>query len=283
MVSMNVIAVIVTHDPELDRFRLVLDRVSGQVGRVIIVDNDSRGKGVLRGLCGGFGNCDFIEVGFNSGVAHALRVGVNYASKYKPGWLLFLDDDTVPMGNAVGKVLGLINNLPRFVLDRVGAVLMGSVDGDCGVREVRYGIFSGTLIRADVAARVYCRDDFFLDQADFDMYSRIRELGYLTLGINCRLVDHRLGMRRWVPIISNIFHRSVSYEPPWRYYYIIRNSTRLLLEGRMDFAFYMRQLIDLGVRILLADGPWKLIKPLGLGIIHAILNELGYVESRVFT
>ena len=131
-----------------------------------------------------------------------MRVGVNYASKYKPDWLLFLDDDTVPMDNAVGRVLGLINNLPRFVLDRVGAVLMGSVDGDCGIGEVRYGVFSGTLVRADVAVRVCCRDDFFLDQADHDMYSRIRELGYITLGINCRLVNHRLGTMR----LSKILH-----------------------------------------------------------------------------
>jgi hypothetical protein len=66
MVSMGVVAVIMPHDPELGRFRLVPDRASGQVGRVIIVDNDSRSKGVLRDLCGGFGNCDFVEVGFNS-------------------------------------------------------------------------------------------------------------------------------------------------------------------------------------------------------------------------
>jgi len=85
------------------------------------------------------------------------------------------------MDNAVDRVLGLINNLPRFVLDRVGAVLLSSADGDCGIGEIRYGVFSGTLIRADVAARVCCRDDFFLDQADHDMYSRIRELGYFTL------------------------------------------------------------------------------------------------------
>ena len=108
-----------------------------------------------------------------------MRVGVNYATD----WLLFLDDDAVPMGNAVGRVLGLINNLPGFVLDRVGAVLMGSVDGDCGIGEVRYGVFSGTLVRADVAVGVCCRDDFFLDQADHDMYSRIRGLGYITLGV----------------------------------------------------------------------------------------------------
>jgi hypothetical protein len=63
---MSIVTVIVIHDPGLDRFRLVLDRVSGQVGRVIIVDDDSRSEGVLRDLCGGVGNCDFVEVGFNS-------------------------------------------------------------------------------------------------------------------------------------------------------------------------------------------------------------------------
>jgi len=31
-------------------------------------------------------------------------------------------------------------------------VLMGSVYGDCGISEVRYGIFSGALIKADVVA-----------------------------------------------------------------------------------------------------------------------------------
>jgi len=89
---------------------------------------------------------------------------------------------------------------------------MGSVDGDCGIGEVRYGIFSGTLIRADVAFRVCCRDDFFLDQADFDMYSRIRKPGYFTLSVNCKLVDHRLGTVRW----SKILHKLIDYEPPWR-------------------------------------------------------------------
>jgi len=115
---MSVIAIIVSHDPELDRFRLVLDQASKQVGRVVVVDNGSKTKDILRDLCNSVGNCDFVEVCFNSGVARALRVGVNYAIKYGPDWLLLLDDDTVLMSNAVGKVLGLINNLPRFVLDR---------------------------------------------------------------------------------------------------------------------------------------------------------------------
>jgi GT2 family glycosyltransferase len=60
-------------------------------------------------LCDGVGNCDFIEVCFNSGVAHALRVCVDYAIKYGPDCLLLLDDDTVAMSNAVGE-LGYIDS-----------------------------------------------------------------------------------------------------------------------------------------------------------------------------
>jgi rhamnosyltransferase len=277
---MSIAAIIVTYNPELSRFKHVLNQASKQVNHVIVVDNASKNKNIIRNLCNETSNCNFVEIGFNSGVAHALRVGINYAimQRYKPDWLLLLDDDTVPMDNAVSRVLDLLGNLPRFIWDRVGAVLLSSADGDCSIGKNRYGIFSGTLIRADIAARVCCRDGFFLDQADYDMYSRIRELEYLTLSINCKLIDHRLGTVRW----SKILHKLINYEPPWRYYYIVRNSTRLLIEGRIGFTIYRRQLISWGIRILLVDGPWKLIKPLGLGVIHAVLNELGYIEPSTF-
>jgi len=142
------------------------------------------------------------------------------------------------MDNAVDRALGLIQNY-RNLSSRIGAVLLGSHDGDCSIGEVKYGVFSGTLIRADVAAKVCCRDEFFMDQADFDMYSRIRELGYLTLGIKCKLIDHKLGTRRWVPMLR----RYVPYEPPWRYYYIVRNSTKLIFEHKMDIITYINQLL----------------------------------------
>jgi rhamnosyltransferase len=200
---MNITAIIVTYNPELSRFRHVFNQASKQVNHVIIVDNGSKAKDILRKLCNEANNCHFVEIGFNSGVAHALRIGINYASRYGADWLLFLDDDTILTINAVVKALDLISNLPRFVLDRVGAMLLSSADGDCSISEVKYGIFSGTLIRADIAARVCCRDDFFLDQADHDMYSRIRELGYLTLSIDCRLIDHRLGTVRWSKYYKN--------------------------------------------------------------------------------
>lgn len=161
------------------------------------------------------------------------------------------------------RALGLNQNY-RNLSSKIGAVLLGSHDGDCSIGEVKYGVFLGTLIRADVAAKVCCRDEFFMDQADFDMYSRIRELGYLTLGIKCKLIDHKLGTRRWVPMLR----RYVDYELPWRYYYIVRNSTNII------------QLLHWGKGILLVDGPRKLVKSFRLGIIHALLNERGYIGSE---
>ena len=220
---MYIVAIVVMHNPDLERFRIVIDQVSKQVNRVLMIDNDSKDRDKLRDFCRTAGNCDFVEVGFNSGVAHALRRGISYANRYAPDWLLFLDDDTILMDNAVDRALGLIQNY-RNLSSRIGAVLLGSHDGNCGIGEVKYGVFSGTLIRANVAARVCCRDEFFMDQADHDMYSRIRELGYLTLGIKCKLIDHKLGTKRWVPVLR----RYVAYEPPWRYYYIVRDSTVII-------------------------------------------------------
>jgi hypothetical protein len=48
----------------------------------------------------------------------------------------------------------------------------------------------------------------------------------------------------------------------------------------MDIITYVIQLLHWGKGILLVDGPRKLIKSFGLGIIRAILDELGYIGSK---
>jgi rhamnosyltransferase len=278
----DVAAIIVTYNPKLARFRNVLNSAANQVKHVVIVDNGSVNNHLIKSLCEELHNCIFIEVGSNSGIAHALKIGVQTVSKYNPEWILLLDDDTILLNNALNKAVDIINSLPSRVIQRIGAVLLGSSGFTCKVRECRYGVFSGTLIRTEIALRACCRDDFFLDQADHDMYSRIRGLGLITLIIECKLVDHKLGRQMWIPIISHRLHKPVSYEPPWRYYYIVRNSTRLLVEGKMDVVFYINQLIYWGIRILLKDGIRAFIKPLALGLVHGLVNSLGYLNPEVF-
>jgi rhamnosyltransferase len=102
----KVAALIVAHNPDYTTFALVLGSVARQVDRVIIVDNGSDNRSSLEDLCKKLSNCEFIEVGFNSGVAHALKVGARHAAiKHHPEWLLFLDDDTVVLNDALNKSL----------------------------------------------------------------------------------------------------------------------------------------------------------------------------------
>jgi rhamnosyltransferase len=278
---MNIVAIIVTFNPDQKRFIKVFYSAITQVDRIIIVDNNSHNKDFIKSLCNSQNNCEFIEIGFNSGVAHALRFGVNYAKKYNTKWLLFLDDDTILLENAVIKAMMIISDLPEAIKQRIGAVLLTFKEGNCDINEIKYGIFAGSLVKSEIAIKTCCRDEFFLDSADHDMYSRIRELRYLTLTISCKLVDHKLGKIMWIPVVSNILCRPTYYEPPWRYYYIVRNSTRLLIEGRIDSLFYIRQIIDWGIKIIFVDGFKKFIKPFGLGLLHALLNELGHLDTEI--
>jgi len=53
-------------------------------------------------------------------------------------------------------------------------------------------------------------------------------------------------------------------------------------EHKMDIITYINQLLHWSKGILLVDGPRKLVKSFGLGIIHALLDELGYIDSKYF-
>ena len=63
-------------------------------------------------------------------------------------------------------VMRIIEGLPRNVRERISIVGLGYMVGDCRAYSIRHSIFSGSLVRADVALRACCRFDFFLDQVD---------------------------------------------------------------------------------------------------------------------
>lgn len=280
---MKIAAVVVTHNPEPSRFIKVFNSVTNQVNGIVIVDNNSTNRKLVESLCNKVNKCLFIGMRFNSGIAYALRMGINRAVNcFDCEWVLLLDDDTVLLEGAIRKAFEIYENMPSSLRDRIGLLALTSVNGDCRVQEIVYGIFSGSIVKSEVAAKACCRDNFFLDQADFDFYARVRELGYLTLSIRCKLVDHKLGETIWIPIISNIVGRPLPYEPPWRFYYLVRNSTILLRESKMDFHFYINQLVSWGAKILFRDGVLKAVKPLCLGLFHALLKREGFLDPMVF-
>jgi len=63
---------------------------------------------------------------------------------------------------------------------------------------------------------------------------------------------------------------------------MVRNSTRLLIENRLCFHGYMLQMMLWGYKIIFVNGIRAFIKAFGLGLAHALLGELGYLDRKFF-
>ncbi|MEM2240565.1 MAG: glycosyltransferase [Candidatus Bathyarchaeia archaeon] len=283
--SRHICAIIWTFNPDIKQFTKVLESVCNQVNQVIVVDNRSDNISEVQSTCTAF-KVVLIKIGFNSGV-HALNVGMKYAVEtFKPSFILLLDDDTIIYPNAILTVLSKVlekNNLCKAI----GIIQITSQHvplnwrGKCIMFWSR-GIFSGSLIRAELIKRgLKVREEFFLDQADYDFYNQIRRLGFITVMYGEKLIDHKIGMKVMLPSLRRPYKRRIwIYEPPWRYYYVVRNSTVLLMEGGLDIKSYVEQLIAYMVPLFFMDGILGTLKVLVLGIAHGLLRKLGILDLK---
>ncbi|MBS7612397.1 glycosyltransferase [Candidatus Bathyarchaeota archaeon] len=279
----RVCAVIWTFNPYIKRFMKVLESICNQVDQVVIVDNGSGNISDVKSACYTFKNVVLIELGFNSGV-HALNVGMEYAvEKFKPSFILLLDDDAAIHPNAVQtcsraledvnlcKIIGVVQMVSHYVPPNWRGKLI--------VFWSR-GIFSGSLIKAELIKRgLKVREEFFLDQADYDFYNQVRRLGFLTVVYGEKLIDHEIGVKVLLPSLRRPYKRRIwVYEPSWRYYYVVRNSTVLLVERGLDVKTYIEQLIAFAVPSLFVDGISKTLKAVVLGTTHGLFRKLGFLN-----
>lgn len=300
----RVVAVVVTYNPNLALLEKCLASIKDQVCKIIIVDNASKNIENIIALSKKY-RCDFIENGFNAGVPYALKHGIEYSLRYLPEWILFLDQDSVVFEGAIAKAIELYRLLPNHLKSQVGVIALGQREGQgpCIMREVFYYTFSGTLIKTKLAMEIPFRVNFFLDQADFDLYARVREHGYKTMLIDCKLMQHRIGIPIYIPsvvktkilmvkilkrigirslgniVIRNDVSKVVSYEPPSRYYYIVRNSLILLMEKRKDIVSFITDILWAGLAIIYVDKFDKFLKTLMLGIAHGLSKKEGYLNT----
>jgi len=278
----DIVGVIWTFNPDAERFAKVLRSALTQIDRVIVVDNGSKNIDDVERLCRISDHVELVKLGVNLGV-EALNIGISYAiGKYDPEFVLLLDDDTILYPNAVPKVLEIAQRSRLY--QHIGALcLLGEEPKawwEGKLITIPLYIFSGCLIRSRVFKEgLYIRRDFFLDQADHDFYAEIRRRGYLVAVYGEKLVDHKLGVRlKLKKVKMPLLRASDTYEPPWRYYYIARNSTVLLLEGKIDVLFYIRQLWAFLIPLLVVDGFTKTFRALILGLAHGLFRRLGYLD-----
>ena len=244
----GVCAVVVTWQPDLEVLRELLDALSPQVGRIVVVDNATRDP-EFREFCAM--RCDMMLIASseNHGLAHAINVGIEHAHRLQGvSHVLLMDQDSVP---ETGMVDALQSALRECAGERVAAVgprfhdpreagdapfvrirfpvnEKVSCDGECETVRCDFLISSGCLIPLAVLDDVGGMDSaLFIDNVDLDWCFRASAAGYTLCGACAAHLRHSLGeTRRYVPGMS----RGIVVHSPRRLFYIMRN--RVLLYRR---------------------------------------------------
>lgn len=241
-------AVIVTHDPDLGVLRSMLLAVSPQILRGVVVDNASSEQNqVCRLVPSNFATIRNEE---NLGLGVALNQGVRLLQEAGAlAWILTLDQDTIISPDYVACLLEQVRKQPSTA--RVGiitAVLPKLSTNTHHVFSAHYVYATGNLVLAGIFSGLRFREEFFIDQIDHDFCFQVRSKGYDILVYDRPLFSHEHGSLR------KILGRMVRYETGSRYYFVVRNSTVLLREGRIPLEMYLRQLVQWGLLLVLCEG-----------------------------
>ena len=175
-----------------------------------------------------------------------------------------MDQDTIVVQQSLDRIIREVNQ--RF--DKVGVIALGDnkTEETSVYRQVRYIKTSGNLVKMEIFDNLRFREEFFMDQVDYDFDYEVINHGYRIILADWYLIDHRLGTKKG---------KLSSYEPPIRVYYIIRNSTVLLMERKLSLAFYAHQIIGWSLSSIYQDGIITYSRTLITGLIDGLTRKLG--------
>jgi len=293
--SGSVSAAIVTYQPDLERLELVLEAAAGQTSRVIVIDNGSTDLASLHALVARHAGAELIELGENRGIAAALNVARDRLSSAS-AWTLTLDQDTIISEGSVMEALEAFGRLDESERQRCGILAMtqyvppattwrrryieqGMTIRELGeLRERRYVITSGNMVRSDVFASIAYNEPFFIDAVDTLYSIEVRRAGWTILQLVRPTMDHSIGRRVVVKGTEK------TYEPPLRIYYVTRNQLYLVVRRQLRIRIFLRSVIGLSRVVARVDGPvgaFKCLCAVLLGIFDALAGRFGRRQYRL--
>ncbi len=248
----HISTLVVTYNPDIQRFGKVLSAASIASDTVIIIDNNSVNFEEIRKA--GFDlikskKLEFLNLERNYGIAAALNAGLKKClSEEEPDFVLTLDQDSV-IRISRDELEDYLNQGISILGNRFGALSLshtGLSESSRDLNPINYGIISGMVIETGLFKEgLKYREELFLDQVDLDFSYEIIRKGKEIISTKAKTLDHELG------ITVNRFGRNISVESDWRLYLLIRNSTILLREGKISMKFYLYQALrQIGQRLL---------------------------------
>lgn len=199
----DVVAGIVTFNPDLDRLEQNLSAVAGQVEQVVVFDNGSENIADIESMSAEWGNVQVLRGEINHGVAYALNRLLDVAVRHGQPYLLTLDQDSIASPGMVGVLRASMG--PRvamvtpLIVDRnksrtaARSKIVSSLQAYS--RPARRGaITSGALLAVDAADQVGRFDErLFIDYVDYDLNARLMINGYRVIRASDVELLHEVG------------------------------------------------------------------------------------------
>lgn len=245
-------AVVVTYMPDMTVLRELLDSLAVQVEQLVVVDNTPEEDRRCEMLPNAYPRhfVRLMRLGQNTGIGHALNVGIAEARRGGATHILLSDQDSHPAADMVAHLLQAIASMEASG-HVVGAVGPTYTDLHTGITypfqvekpgRMFYGhqrpsdevpivpaltlITSGTLVPMRTLDSIGAmREDFFIDQVDIEWCHRARAKGFELFGVGNAVMFHQMGehaLRVWY-----FGWRKESAYSPLRVYYRIRNFVAL--------------------------------------------------------
>ena len=238
--AQRICAVLVSFHPD-DDLPARVDRILGQVGALVIVDNGS-GEAALRMLSAlSAGPKLSLELNReNLGIAGALNIGMRRARARGYEWVLALDQDSVLDPGMVEELIAAHASFPepaRLAVLGAGfrdihmpAPERGSAsEAEPLWLEAESVISSGSLLNLAILDRIGgFRDELFIDLVDTEFCFRARAQGYRVARTRKPLMSHAIGASTHHSILG--LRKWTSNHSAERRYYMARNDTVVLKE-----------------------------------------------------
>lgn len=259
-----------------------------QVQKMVIVDNGSSEQ-ALAPFRAARDKWDFtlVENGENLGIAAALNLGIRWAKSQGCEWVILFDQDSTVTEGLVDTMLQTYSADPNR--EEVGTLVPKYIDRFSGnempVERSKQGEIltvstSSSLLPQSVFARCgFFREDFIIDQIDYEFCLRIIAAGYRIVQCDQATLLHSLGERREYGVGGKHLLTSTHHNARRRYY-IIRNRVVLLRLYWGRFPEYCSNLFTLTwkdtIKILLVEKQkGEKLKNTIRGLIDGVFGRMG--------
>lgn len=245
----SVCSIIVTYNPDISVISKLIHALINQVGKIIIIDNNSNNKDKLNIFSE---SVRIIFLNENIGLAAAQNIAIRNVGDEITHIVLFDQDSTVKE-NFVTEMLRYEENLiySGYKVSAVGPKLIDQESSYEYPSTLYKGIFSkrpvvsdnsiaqtfiiasGSLIRMDVIKEVglMC-ERYFIDYIDVEWCMRAKSFGYFCY-INSKVsMNHSMGDSR-----VSIFGKKISMHSDIRRYYTFRNALFLCKLDYIDSSY----------------------------------------------